>query len=192
MDNKITKKINFKSKFLDVMNHRYNFLLKRKKFKCYKKQNKIYLKIIEIFFLVYTFNFILLNINEISCESYIVVKINKSGRNKILYNGGVEDNKHNCYNVSMHMPNSMTINGNQIVPPVGEYEFTRDENTIKLYYDDSKTDYKCLFYGCSDIDEIDASHLITSNVYNMEYMFHQCNSLTSLDISNFNTEKVKK
>ena len=155
MDNKITKKISFKSKILDEMNNRYNFLIKRKKFKYYEKQNKIYLKIIEIFFLVYTFNFILLNINEISCESYIIVKINKSGRNKILYNGGVEDNKHDCYNVSMHMPNSMTINGNQIVSPVGEYEFTQDENTIKLYYDDSKKDYKCLFYGCSDIDEID-------------------------------------
>ena len=34
----------------------------------------------------------------------------------------------------------------------------------------------------SDIDEIDASHLITSSVYNMGDMFHSCESLTSLDL----------
>ena len=76
-----------------------------------------------------------------------------------------------CYGVSMHIPTSMTINEKIINPPVNKYQFTEQQNTIKLVYPDSKEKYNCLFLGCSGIDEIDASHLITSNVNDMEYNF---------------------
>ena len=68
---------------------------------------------------------ILLNLNGILCESYIIVKINKSGKYNILFSGGIEQTDHFCYGVSMHIPKSMTINGNLIDPPVGEYEFNQ-------------------------------------------------------------------
>ena len=131
-----------------------------------------------------------MNINGIICESYIILKINKSGNYNILFNGNVKPTNKFCYGVSMHIPTSMTINEKIINPPINQYQFTEQQNTIKLVYPDSKEKYNCLFLGCSGIDEIDASHLITSNVNDMEYMFHQCSSLTSLIISNFNTEKV--
>ena len=170
----------------------YNKSIKNSKFNYYEKQKIKLLKTIEYLILIFFINAIILNINGILCESYIVVKINKSGKYKILFNGGIVDVMNPCHNIkTMHTPSSMKINGNVINPPTNEYLFTGQQNTIKLYYDDNKNNYACLFCGCSDIDEIDASNLITSNVENMEYMFHQCSSLTSLIISNFNTEKVK-
>ena len=42
-----------------------------------------------------------------------------------------------------------------------------------------------MFYGCSDIKEIDLSNFNTSNVKNMDFMFYDCSSLTSLNLSNF-------
>ena len=122
----------------------------------------------------------LLNINGISCQSHIIVKINKAGRYKILYNEGVDDMYHWCDTVPNHTPTRMTINGDEVDTSLREYDFTQQENSIKLYYKDSKDDFKCIFYGCSDIDEIDVSNLITSNINHMEYMFYKCSSLTSL------------
>ena len=61
---------------------------------------------------------ILLYRNEILCESYITVKINKIGQYKVLFKGGIEQTDHYCYGVSMHIPNSMKINGNKIDPPI--------------------------------------------------------------------------
>ena len=143
----------------------------------YKGYNITLFKISEKFFLIYTIILFLLSLNGILCESHIMVKINKVGRYKLLYNGGVEDSSHVCYTVPNYTPKRITINGNEIDTFTREYNFTQLENTIKLYYEDSKDDFKCLFYGCSDIDEIDASNLITSNVNHMEYMFHGCNDL---------------
>ena len=154
----------------------YNKSIKNSKLNYY--ENNVFFKNVENLILICLINFILLNINGILCESYIIIKINKSGKYKILFNGGGEDLPNPCKEISSkHTPTSMTINGEQIAPFVGEYEFIQQKNSIKLYYNDLKEDYKCLFYGCSDIDEIDASHLRTSNVINMEYMFCQCNSL---------------
>ena len=164
------------------------------KSKYYKRQkiNTILLRF-KYFFLIYKIFFILLNIDKILCESYIIVKINKSGRQNILFKGGIDDegvSDMQC-RISMHNPISMTINGENIATPVAEYEFTQQNNTIKIFFADNKDNYDCLFYRCSDIDEIDASHLKTSNVISMQLMFHECKSLTSLNISNFNTANVK-
>ena len=152
-------------------------------------KKNIYLNTNNSFF-IFVVIFILLNINEIFCESYIILKINNSGRHNILFHWGIEDTNNLCKDVPMHNPIKTVINGIRINNPVGVYNFEEKNNTIELYYDDSKDNFKCLFYGCSDIDEIDASHLNTSNVNNMLNMFSSCTSLTSLDISNFNTEKV--
>ena len=47
------------------------------------------------------------------------------------------------------------------------------------------------FSGCNNLTEIKGiENLNTENVTNMSYMFVKCKALTSLDLSNFNTEKV--
>ena len=207
------KENNFRSKKYGVSSNRYQYFsgkkdsqeseyIKANKEKNIGSKNKeenntfgrftklSFLKKFEKYFLFYLLFCILLNINGILCESYIILKINKAGRYKILYNGGVENIENPCHIVPNHTPTKMTINENEIDTSTREYDFNEAYNTVKLYYEDSKEDFKCLFYGCSDIDEIDASHLITSNVNNMEYMFYGCSSLTSLVIFNFNTENV--
>ena len=185
----INYRINNGNMKLNNIYNRYNsFINKNSKKDNQKKKNIVLFKKERLFILMIVL--FLLNINGISCQSHIIVKINKAGRYKILYNGGVEDTGHWCYTVPNHTPIWMTINGDEVDTSLREYDFTQQENTIKLYYEDSKYDFKCLFYGCSDIDEIDASNLITYSAIHMQYMFYLCSSLTSLNLNNFNTENV--
>ncbi len=47
-----------------------------------------------------------------------------------------------------------------------------------------------MFYGCNSLTSLDLSNFNTSKVTNMSYMFYDCNSLTSLDLSNFDTSNI--
>jgi len=47
-----------------------------------------------------------------------------------------------------------------------------------------------IFENCSSLTSLDLSSFDTSNVTTMYYMFDDCSSLTSLDLSNFNTSSV--
>ena len=47
-----------------------------------------------------------------------------------------------------------------------------------------------MFYGCSSLTSLDVSKFDTRNVTNMGFMFSGCNGLTSLDVSKFNTRNV--
>ena len=140
-----------------------------------KKDSHIKIKTIPKYFhLIFITYIILLLINSISCESYIILKINKKGSFKILYDGNNEDNSiHKCKgNNNKHIPDSMTVNNISVSPPQsGIYKFIEDENTIKLYYREDKNSFRCIFYGCTDIDEIDTSHLVTSNVETITLCF---------------------
>ena len=47
-----------------------------------------------------------------------------------------------------------------------------------------------MFYDCNSLISLDLSNFNTQNVTNMRRMFCECNSLISLDLSNFNTQNV--
>ena len=47
-----------------------------------------------------------------------------------------------------------------------------------------------MFYNCSSLISLDLSNFNTQNVTNMNCMFDNCSSLISLDLSNFNTQHV--
>ena len=47
-----------------------------------------------------------------------------------------------------------------------------------------------MFYKCSSLTSLNLSNFNTNNVQNMSAMFNKCCSLTSLNISNFNTHKT--
>ena len=47
-----------------------------------------------------------------------------------------------------------------------------------------------IFYNCSSLTSLDVSSFDTSSVVNMQGMFGQCQSLISLNLSNFKTSKV--
>ena len=52
----------------------------------------------------------------------------------------------------------------------------------------SKTCY--LFYDCNSLTNLNLSNFNTTNVIDMSHMFEGCNSLTNLNLSNFNTTNV--
>ena len=47
-----------------------------------------------------------------------------------------------------------------------------------------------MFTGCSSLTSLNLSNFNTSNVIDMNWMFYSCSSLTSLNLSNFNTFNV--
>jgi len=53
------------------------------------------------------------------------------------------------------------------------------------------TDMTSMFYGCTNLKELDLSNFNTSNVTDMSGMFRSCSSLISLDISNFDVSNLK-
>ena len=57
-------------------------------------------------------------------------------------------------------------------------------------FDISKVKFASFFNGFESLTSLDVSHFDTSNVTNMKYMFAGCSSLTSLSLSNFDTSKV--
>ena len=48
-----------------------------------------------------------------------------------------------------------------------------------------------MFYNCNSLKSIDLSNFNTSNVTNMKGMFYNCSSLTSIILSNFNSKNIK-
>ena len=64
------------------------------------------------------------------------------------------------------------------------------EIEVELIWNQSPTNCSRMFYGCSNISEIDFSDFDSSNVENMNYMFNGCSSLTSINFNNFDTSKV--
>ena len=59
------------------------------------------------------------------------------------------------------------------------------------YLDTSKiNDMSYMFYNCDSLTELDLSNWNTSRVTDMSHMFNYCDSLTSLDLSNWNTSRV--
>ena len=48
-----------------------------------------------------------------------------------------------------------------------------------------------MFYECSSLTSLNLSNFNTNNVTNMSFMFSGCSSLSKIDLSNFNTNKVK-
>lgn len=52
------------------------------------------------------------------------------------------------------------------------------------------TSCKYMFYNCPTSASLDLSNFNTSKVTNMEYMFTKCSNVTKIDLSNFDTSNV--
>ena len=85
--------------------------------------------------------------------------------------------------------------------PEGAYDLNHDwyaisKNIKKVVFDASFANARptsCFmwFHGCSNLTTIEGiEYFNTENVTNMRYMFGDCRSLKSLDLTNFNTENV--
>ena len=63
-------------------------------------------------------------------------------------------------------------------------------NYSKYLFSEYLTKTSCMFNGCNSLTNIDLSNFNTQNVTNMYSMFCGCNSLTTIDLSNFNTQNL--
>ena len=80
--------------------------------------------------------------------------------------------------------------------PTSTYEWFIEQNELTEFSGMSylKTNYvenmSYMFRGCSSLTSLDLSSWNTGEVTNMSYMFYECSGLTSLNVSSWNTGKV--
>ena len=74
------------------------------------------------------------------------------------------------------------------------YNFSKLESIEGLEYLDTSnaTNMSYMFDDCSSLVSLNLSNFNTSKATNMDRMFYACKSLASLDLSNFDTSKVTK
>ena len=70
------------------------------------------------------------------------------------------------------------------------YNLEKERNIITIKWNKSFKNCNVMFYGLSNLTEIDLSNFDSSSVTNMLKMFQGCTSLTSINFRNFNAEKV--
>ena len=80
---------------------------------------------------------------------------------------------------------------NEIIPFSYFYKFKNKGKYIIIYLFKNKlTKCNFIFWGCKSLTSIDLSNFNTQNATNMSYMFSGCKSLTNINLSNFNTQNV--
>ena len=114
-------------------------------------------------------------------KSKIILKLNGTGN-------------HTIYNQSyLEKPNEIYINGNNQSLISHKYDFNKSEdNKIELIWNHNISNCSKMFYGCSDISEIDLSYFYSSQVIDMSYMFYNCKKVKLLNFSNIDTSQVAK
>lgn len=106
-----------------------------------------------------------------------------SGTLTFKYDSSKPSDTENVYDVPTNsdMPGWMIPHSLDIKKVVFDASFV-DARPTKCY---------CWFDGCSQLTAIQGlEYLNTSNVTDMDYMFHNCSSLTFLDLSSFDTQNV--
>ena len=139
--------------------------------------------------LIYIIYIIIPKIGTKNDDSYIIIKINQKGYHRIFFTGNSQEQF--CKGIT-NIPTSVFINNVEINNCPNEYNFTLDENTIKLYFSNDKINYNCLFYQCTAISEIDLTFFNASNILAMSGMFKDCSSLTSINFGNIDVSKVQQ
>ena len=70
------------------------------------------------------------------------------------------------------------------------YKYKFEKLFIKIIFQKPLTNTNYMFSYCSSLTSLNLSNFNTNYVTNMSYMFYYCSSLTSLNLSNFNTKYV--
>ena len=112
----------------------------------------------------------------------ITLKIKGIGQRSILSNS---------FNIELY-PKEVYINREKQGSINYSYNFNQTENIVELIWYNYITETVNMFYGCSDITEMDLSNFESSYVDNMGWMFRNCTSLTSINLSNFYTTSATK
>ena len=87
-------------------------------------------------------------------------------------------------------PTHLTINGIEEKMPQKNYMFTEEENTLIFSWAQPLTSCVNMFYNFENIISIDLSKFDTSKVKDMSSMFYNNKNLKNININNFDTSSV--
>lgn len=87
-------------------------------------------------------------------------------------------------------PNTIYINGIKQKQVNYTYYLNQTDNFIELIWNNAIERTNSMFYNCTNITEIDLSNFDTSKLKCTYFMFYNCTSLTSINFNNFDTSKV--
>ena len=90
-----------------------------------------------------------------------------------------------------YKPDEIYINGNKQYAIQNSYTFDLLDNLVELIYNNNLEDCSYMFQNCQGISEIDLSNFNSSLVTNMKCIFYGCINLHKADLSNLNTSNVK-
>ena len=118
----------------------------------------------------------------------------KENENYIIATYNVTSTQYNTglfhHEFDINQVKSMTIDGVE-VEPTHSYTFnTTDQHIVRIDLNGNFTNAAFMFSGCLSLTSLDLSSFDTSKVTTMGCMFEGCKSLTSLDLSNFDTSSV--
>ena len=150
--------------------------------------------------------------NIYSGYSNITIKLRGSGEQSIFFG------KNYCWETAeiFTRPDEVYINDNKLIDIVDKYNFSEEENYVKLVWENAISNINCLFQNCYNIIEIDFSNFDFSlgiygnmlfkdcyslksinfsksekiTIFDSGSMFYECSSLISLNLSNFDMSQV--
>ena len=122
---------------------------------------------------------ILLFILKISNDNEITITIRGSGDQRIFCEAFEE------------IPDEIIVNSNTMTERNKVINLPEEINNVTLKWNENHlTSCRQMFYGSTNIIEIDFSKFDSSEITNMERFFEDCVNLESLDLSNFDTSNV--
>ena len=137
-------------------------------------------------------NYILaeINIDEGNLNKDIRI-INSFEEYKRIYDIDDEEDDYKYENEKEIKENCIIKINNKGIPFNYLYKFKeKGKYIIKYLFKKNIKNSNCLFSGCNSLTNIDLSNFNTQNVNNMSWIFSECNCLTSIDLSHFNTQNV--
>ena len=145
-----------------------------------KSKSNIFYKLyryINIIFKVFFFSYISIINTQVS-PSEISLVIDGDGNQTILNENFYKD------------PDNVIVNGETRSDCKKFCVLTTKPNNIQLQFYDDITTCENMFYGASDITEIDFSDFNSFGVTSMKNMFKECTNLISIKFGNFRTSSV--
>jgi len=129
-------------------------------------------------------------IKSIKC----IYRIKKEDINKDIQiiNNGYYNYKNEFIECNKEIKNKIKIMiDGEIKLDIIKYKFNKEgEYTIYILEKESIKDMSYMFYDCKSLKSIDLSNFNINNVHNMSHMFDGCDSLESINLANFNTKNV--
>ena len=118
-------------------------------------------------------------LRQLIFDNEITIKIKGNGTQFIVYEWGPT------------IPNIVYINGELQTTASKSYNMPKEENIIRMIWNNPISNCGQLFAWMTKIVEVDLSKFDTSFVTNMGAMFRGCSSLTSIKIGNIDTSLVQ-